>query len=259
MRGRRIFFGLSVLVLAGLGVALAITRSASETAQLFVLLEFLDPAAGREAEFKTWWPSHIEQVLDTPGFIRAEPFQSAVTQLPRPSAVPLPGHLAVYFISSAEPAALESGSRAATMLSAVVNAKSARIFLYRQTGAWPSAGTQPKGDFFRQLVFGNALPARNEEFNRWYDGTHAHDLLTVPGVVAVTRFIFTSTQLGSREMPPQYLSMMDFRTASIERFGAELEQIGARFAKTDAFDVTHAWRHVYQQSGPPILANEGRR
>jgi hypothetical protein len=225
---------------------MALPSSASQT-QRFAVLEFIDPALGHEAEFETWWPSHLKQMQGTPGFISADVFQLAGTQLRRPSAVPLPGHLAVYFLSTDDLPAIESRLNAETLLSPAVDPKSSRIFLYCQTGVWTSTGQQPKGDFFRQLVFGNAFPGREDEFNRWYDGTHAHDLLTVRGVVGVTRLRFTSNLLGRGEAPPKYLSMMDFSTTSVSQFAAELDQVGARFANTDAFDVTHAWRQLYQR------------
>ncbi|MGQ9572870.1 MAG: DUF4286 family protein [Dehalococcoidia bacterium] len=39
------------------------------------------------------------------------------------------------------------------------------------------------------LVFTNcADPAREEEFNQWYNNTHVPDVLEVPGFVACTRY-----------------------------------------------------------------------
>lgn len=37
------------------------------------------------------------------------------------------------------------------------------------------------------LVFTNAAPGTDAEFNRWYDEVHLPDLLRVPGIIAASR------------------------------------------------------------------------
>jgi hypothetical protein len=38
------------------------------------------------------------------------------------------------------------------------------------------------------MVFANAKPGRDEEFNDWYNAVHLQDLLDIPGVVRGERF-----------------------------------------------------------------------
>jgi hypothetical protein len=46
------------------------------------------------------------------------------------------------------------------------------------------------------LVFSNAAsPARVEAFNRWYDEVHLREVLSVPGVVAATRYELDEDQM----------------------------------------------------------------
>ncbi|HPG27254.1 MAG: hypothetical protein H6748_14015 [Spirochaetaceae bacterium] len=46
------------------------------------------------------------------------------------------------------------------------------------------------------LVLSNATDAsRLEEFNRWYDEIHVHEVLEVPGVVAATRYELDEDQM----------------------------------------------------------------
>jgi len=47
---------------------------------------------------------------------------------------------------------------------------------------------------FTYLVLTNAVPGREEEFNRWYTEQHLPDVLRVPGVVSAQRFSRTEQQ-----------------------------------------------------------------
>ena len=78
----------------------------------------------------------------------------------------------------------------------------------------------------------------------------------VPGVVGFRRFAFADAVLGSSEMPPQYLSMMDFKTDSVEQFSVRLDRAGDRSPNPDAFDRAHAWRQLYQEAGPSIVGGQ---
>lgn len=46
------------------------------------------------------------------------------------------------------------------------------------------------------FVFSNPAGGRDDEFNTWYDDTHLHEVLAVPGVVAAQRY-----QLSPLEVP----------------------------------------------------------
>jgi hypothetical protein len=39
-----------------------------------------------------------------------------------------------------------------------------------------------------QIVFSNPYPGKDDEFNEWYDNTHVHEVLAIPGVVSAQRF-----------------------------------------------------------------------
>jgi hypothetical protein len=144
--------------------------------------------------------------------------------------------------------------RTVTLVPPVADAASVRVFLYRQTGVWIISASQAIGTNFRQLVFANALPGRDADLNRWYDETHARDLITVPGVTSIMRFILTDDIASIGDSPPKYLSIMDFKTHSIDQFSEDLDAAGAKFAGTDAFDSSHALRLLYQQSGAVTAA-----
>jgi hypothetical protein len=216
-----------------------------------MLMIFCDPAAGHQAEFDAWWPTYLRELLSSGGLTHVETFQRANARLRRPSATHQPGYMAQFSLAAVDLQRVKQHLKNA--LSPLIDRDSERIYLYRHTGEWKSAAPEPAGDFYRQLVFGDALAGREEDFNRWYDGTHAADLVTVPGVVAVNRFVYFETVLGSGPTPPKFLSMMDFKTESVEKFSDVLDSMGARFVNTDSFDVTHAWRYLYEQADPESI------
>ena len=60
-------------------------------------------------------------------------------------------------------------------------------------------------------------PAREEEFNRWYDEVHVPDILTIPHVVAAQRFRLArdtsrSSSPWAAEDGPRYLAIYELDT-----------------------------------------------
>ena len=60
-------------------------------------------------------------------------------------------------------------------------------------------------------------PAREEEFNRWYDEVHLPDILTIPHVVAAQRFRLArdasrSASPRAAEDGPRYLALYELDT-----------------------------------------------
>src|SRR5690349_5753605 len=56
-------------------------------------------------------------------------------------------------------------------------------------------------------------PAREEEFNRWYENTHLPDLLTVPGIVAARRYKLSGPP-NPKEPDAQYLAVYEIDSES---------------------------------------------
>jgi hypothetical protein len=49
---------------------------------------------------------------------------------------------------------------------------------------------------FTWIVLTNCNPARDKEFNDWYDGVHIKDLLRVPGFVSARRSLLADAQMS---------------------------------------------------------------
>lgn len=51
------------------------------------------------------------------------------------------------------------------------------------------------------LVFSNAAPGQETEYNAWYDEVHIPDVLRLPGVVSARRFRLSAEQLDPAAEP----------------------------------------------------------
>ena len=81
-----------------------------------------------------------------------------------------------------------------------------------------------------------ALAGREDEYDAWYESTHRHDVLIVPGFLACTRYETTDARQGTREFVALYEVETDDPPALLERlFAAE-----ADMAMTDAIDPASA-------------------
>ena len=88
---------------------------------------------------------------------------------------------------------------------------------------------------YSMLVFTNAVPGRDEEFNRWYDQQHLADVLQVPGFISAQRFrcrpADAQAQPGHR-----YCAVYTLQTDDVDGSLAEL----MRRSGTDAMPLNDA-------------------
>jgi len=235
---RRFITGLSAR--AGLAAA----------SQSYYLLEFSEPRAGRESHFDRQWRSHLAAMLALPGFLSATPLRRADLQLSRPSAVPLPSRLSLFTLESADFPALyrriEQGLRRGRIAAlSAAEPTASRTMVYRKAASWSNAHAPSAGDVYRQLVMTDARPGEDEAYRRWYDGTHARQLLGVPGVYEVARGerVMAATQSEG----PRYLSLMGIKTTSLDQFSTAMDQSSRTTIGSDTYDSAHAWRGLYRQ------------
>jgi hypothetical protein len=72
---------------------------------------------------------------------------------------------------------------------------------------------------YAYTVFSDAVPGREQEFNRWYDEQHLADVLKVPGFVAAQRFRLAQDDAAA---PARYLAIYEIETDDPQRTLAEL-------------------------------------
>ena len=78
------------------------------------------------------------------------------------------------------------------------------------------------------LVWSNPSdPARDDEFNKWYNSTHAPDMLKLAPFKSVKRYRMSGTQLAPVETPGQYVAIYEIETDDL---GAIPQVLGEAFA-----------------------------
>jgi hypothetical protein len=73
------------------------------------------------------------------------------------------------------------------------------------------------------LLFTNAEPGRDEEFNDWYDAVHLPEMLALPGMIRGSRFRLSDASPTSSDPSGKYLALYDLETDDLEGMLAELE------------------------------------
>ena len=62
------------------------------------------------------------------------------------------------------------------------------------------------------VVLSNAVEGTDDEFNRWYTGTHLGEVLKLDGYVAAQRFKLSDGQLGPGDVPYRYFALYEVDT-----------------------------------------------
>jgi hypothetical protein len=94
-------------------------------------------------------------------------------------------------------------------------------------------------------------PAREEEFNHWYDTVHLPDVLETPGILRGTRFKNDKRQEGQWK----YLAIYEVETEDIQRTMSRFGEIvtekweQGRWSELLATDLYVAF---YKQMAPPV-------
>ncbi len=95
-------------------------------------------------------------------------------------------------------------------------------------------------------------PAREAEFNSWYDNTHIPDMLEVPGMIKATRWVNADPREGQRR---KYLALYELETDDVEEFNSKVRERGrrtieeGRFSELPEFDPPDVPR-IYKQIMP---------
>ena len=92
-------------------------------------------------------------------------------------------------------------------------------------------------------------PAREQEFNDWYDNKHIPDMLEVPGMIKATRWMGVDNK---KDMQRQYLAMYELESDNLAEFDARVRERGmrtvqeGRFSDLPIFDPPNVPR-IYKQ------------
>lgn len=106
------------------------------------------------------------------------------------------------------------------------------------------------------LVFSNPVDGHETEYNQWYDGLHAADVVSIPGFVSAQRYV-------QNELPffkvidvkmPKYLIVYKIVSVGVESVFAEVERrlkTGETYI-SPAYDRKNSQSYVYRTLGAPL-------
>jgi len=105
------------------------------------------------------------------------------------------------------------------------------------------------------VVFTEAKPGRDAEFNDWYDNRHVPDVLAVPGFIACQRFRLRPED-GAADAPTRYLALYEMETNDLEATMAELMSRAGTPAMpiSDSMNAEAVRTIVADQLGARVLA-----
>ncbi len=87
------------------------------------------------------------------------------------------------------------------------------------------------------VVQSQAKPGRDDDYNKWYDTAHIHDICAIPGVKSGKRYDLAVAPMG----PPglKYLAIYEVETDDPTKVLAEMGKRGAegKMSMSDALDA----------------------
>jgi hypothetical protein len=104
-------------------------------------------------------------------------------------------------------------------------------------------------------------PAKEKEFNDWYDNTHMPDMLQVPGMIKAARW---KSADNKKDEIRKYLTLYEFETDNLKEFNTNLGKQGmktmqeGRFSDLPAFDPDNVPR-IYVQITPDKKAKKPKK
>lgn len=107
----------------------------------------------------------------------------------------------------------------------------------------------PNGLFF---AFSNPTEGNEEEFNRWYDEVHIHEVAAIPGVIAGQRY--TLDPLENAPAPPQrYVAVYEISKPPAEIMQAFMANMAAgTLTVSPALDLTTMSMSFWSPHGPEV-------
>ena len=86
-------------------------------------------------------------------------------------------------------------------------------------------------------VISRPIEGREAEYNRWYDETHVHDVLTVPGFNSCERFM---REAGDGSDQTDFVAVYEVETEDPSALLQTLLAASATMTISDALDLTSA-------------------
>jgi hypothetical protein len=175
---------------------------------LYTTIHLHNVAAGREADYATWFDGpHRASLATLRGFEAADRYEVAREQIM--ADIPQPWRfLSVYDSDLPNPAIdlpalgpLIAEARDAGLIAAD---DTERLYSYRLYSDWKgSPNWQPSEPLSGvSIILANYVPGRRAEYQKWYDEVHSIEVTNVPGHVAMKRGELSALQIEPRSYCP---------------------------------------------------------
>lgn len=104
-------------------------------------------------------------------------------------------------------------------------------------------------------------PAKEAEYNEWYNKVHIPDVLNVPGFVAAQRFKLAEAQFGDGAQPHRYLALYEIETDDIKGSLNELQKrVGTPdMVMSDGIDMQGIFVAMFTPVAERVQAKDVRR
>lgn len=128
---------------------------------------------------------------------------------------------------------------------------------------WTPAGWGPHGKkLYYFMVFANATPGKEQEFDTWYERIHAPIVIESGDFVWAQRFNYSPVQLGGGELPKrQHMVIFAIETNDIAKTAAEVgERLRLpRNVRSDSIDYGSLLSTTYEAIDAPISQKQAQR
>jgi hypothetical protein len=117
------------------------------------------------------------------------------------------------------------------------------------------------GQTYYFLVFSNPVAGHEAEYNKWYDGRHAADVVSIPGFMTAQRYVQSDVPFFRvvDVQVPKYLIVYTIVSADLEAVFTEVERrikTGETYM-SPAYDRKQSLNYVYRPLGPELKGPGG--
>ena len=195
---------------------------------------FVEVRAANKEEFNRWYNQvHVPEVMECPGFLSARRYEAVDLEA---------SYMAAYQLSGED--AMESPEFAVArgwkeMKPEVIQYS---LALYEHIYTAPPGSAARSGQEPTLLRFNrsNAMPEKEEEYNRWYNHVHLPDLLECPGWLSAFRYRAIRGE-------PKYLALYDISGPSAFESPEFLKARGWKEMEPYVYDLSNVtYRPIFE-------------
>jgi len=184
----------------------------AHTGPLLLLVQ-MNVAPEQEDALNSWYYHHVPKLLEIPGWLWGRRYRAVKGDVK---------YLALYAVSDMDamakvmaadnalkdPRAIDERAR----FDAVPGKTDMRSNVYQQVSGAHLGHPFLKDDRYLSVVMADmADPAKEAEWNAWYDHSHVPNLVQIPGYLSGARFrVARDPRFGERPMGPKYLALYEW-------------------------------------------------